>query len=111
MSLWDYLAPSITGKLTTLTLGQNRIEQQVAELKRQGDQLMSKIQELKELAATAFRENSESLTLAIAKIEELKAKLPSDEDAAAIDAITAGLRQQISTNDEFQATLSPQEEA
>lgn len=68
---------------------------------------MSKIQELKDLAATAFRENSESLDLAITKIEELKDKLPSEEDAAAIAEITDGLRRQIAANDEFQAKLSP----
>ncbi|HMV51703.1 MAG TPA: hypothetical protein PLD20_12955 [Blastocatellia bacterium] len=111
MSVWDYLAPSITGRLTSLQLGMQRIEEHLAELfnqvTAQGEKLMSNILELKELAVTAFAENTESLNLAIAKIEELKSKLPSDEDAAAIEEITASLRRQIEANDEFQAKLSP----
>jgi len=68
---------------------------------------MTTLTELKDLATTAFQENTDSLNLALTKIDELKAKLPNPEDGAIADAIAEGLRGQIAANDEFQAKLNP----
>lgn len=65
-----------------------------------------KLAELKELAVEGFRENNESLELALQKIEELKANQTNPADAAEIENLAASFREQIKSNNEFQAKLS-----
>lgn len=119
MSLFDYfIPPSVAAKLTDILLGIQRIEVRLAANEgltenllhlfvSTGETIMTSLTELKELTTTAFAETSESLTLAITKIEELKAKLPNPEDGALADQIADSLRAQIAANDAFQAKLNP----
>lgn len=115
MALLDYFIPSsITARLTDLLLSQQRIEVRLAAIEGHlqhsiltGDRIMTTLAEIKDLTVTAFAENTESLQLAIAKIDELKARLPDPADGALADQIAESLRGQIAANDEFQAKLNP----
>lgn len=115
MALLDYFIPSsITARLTDLLLGQRQIETRLSVIEQDlqysiltGDQIMTTLTEIKDLTVTAFAENTESLQLAITKIDELKARLPDPADGALADQIAESLRGQIAANDEFQAKLNP----
>lgn len=114
--MWNTLKQffSVITKLTEIQLSQARTERLLADLgnqltanDRKVELIMTTLTELKDLAAKAFQENSDSLTLALTRIDELKARLPNPEDGAIADTIAEGLRAQIAANDDFQAKLNP----
>ena len=67
--------------------------------------IMTTLSDLKTLATTAFAENSESLNKALEKIDELKGKIPEPSDQQIVEDIASLLRNQITSNDEFQEKL------
>src|SRR5262249_48106743 len=91
MRFWDFFNP-LVGFQQQL----NRIEGRLSK--------MATFDEVKQLFADAFRENNETIAAAVKRIEEL---IAGQADPTALENLAAQLREQIKSNEDFQASVAP----